>query len=201
MLSRLLLDRHARAFAILLLLPRLVLPVGSLSLVSSCSALGSPTVVRERVERDTVRTAEDVASQTQVNVDSFKGTTLIRGPLFHAEDPAFGRRYNINWNLWTRPGDGMCYLSFSDWRSDWAFFDSAADAQGRAFEVTPIDTRIISGNFVEESLRITMPRAYFEAHASSGTTIKVWGRRGEEVFEVPGFYITGFLKAAAAAAK
>lgn len=198
MLIRLLPDRPGCAAE--LLLPRLLL-LGCLALAFSCSALTSPAVVRGPRELNSFKTADDVAAQTKVKVDSFKNTTFISGPTFNLKDPISGTLYGGHWHLWTRTSDSMCYLSFTDWRRDWAFFDNAADAQGQRFSVSSRDTRVISGNFVEESLYMVVPLTYLRAHAESGTTIKVWGRRGEEVFEVPGFYITGFLQTALAADK
>ena len=185
-----------RARADLPLLPRLLLLVGCLSLGSSCSVLTAPAVVRGPAELNSVRTAEDVAAQTTLESDSFKGTTFISGPTFHVKDDVFG----VRWHLWTRPGDDLCYLSLTDLRDDWAFFDHAADSNGRRFDVVQQDQSVYA-HMVQEQLYLSFPVTYLKAHAGSGTTIKIWGLRGEEVFDVPGFYIAGFLQAAASVAK
>lgn len=192
MLKGLFLRRQAAGPALVLLL----LQVAGLFLLHSCAALTTPAVVRAPTELNPAKTPDAVAALTKVQADSFKNTAFIVGPTFHVKDDIDG----VHWHLWTRVGDDTCYLSLRDYRRDWAFFEHAADSNGRQFQVVQQDRRVLA-RMVEERLYLSFPPGYLKANVGSGTTIKVWGLRGEEVFEVPGYYLTGFLQAAAAAAR
>jgi hypothetical protein len=174
----------------------LLIQVAGFFLLHSCVALTTPAVVGAPAELNPAKTPDAVAARTKVQADSFKNTTFIIGPTFHAKDDIYG----VHWHLWTRVGDDTCYLSLNDLRRDWAFFEHAADSKGKQFQVVQQDRRVVA-RMVEERLYLSFPPGYLMANAESGTTIKIWGLRGQEVIEVPGYYLTGFLKAAAAAAR
>lgn len=81
----------------------------------------------------------------------------------------------------------------------WRFYDEAYDSNGKELSVVRIDrrTRYCSGDRCAraEKVGIIVSRTYLEANSRSGISIKLVGKRGEEIFFLPGGYIEGFLRA------
>ena len=46
-----------------------------------------------------------------------------------------------------------------------------------------------------EQLAVVVSRKYLEENSAKGISIKISGKRGEEIFALPGGYIEGFLRA------
>jgi hypothetical protein len=75
---------------------------------------------------------------------------------------------------------------------DWAFYESAFDAEGNELNFSQID-RDIQYNSVKESFGINFSREYLESAQTKGLTIRAVGQGGSKVFELSPEYIKSFL--------
>lgn len=138
-------------------------------------------------------TIEDVVAQTRVVKDPFKGLEALIGPTIPLKYVGAS-----SWYLAAQPGDpSQIDLCFHLFKFTWELLENAADSAGKRLEVHVIDRQASSnpaGAVVTEDIVLKLDREYLEAHCTTGITIKVWGLRGEETFDVPAYYISGFLE-------
>ncbi len=95
--------------------------------------------------------------------------------------------------LWKDDAYDVTQLYVVDAGYDWRFLENANDINGNSLHADRNATNVEFGLCYEHVLVELMPD-YLEARRKSGLSIKVWGRAGEQIVEVPAFYVDGFLR-------
>lgn len=90
-------------------------------------------------------------------------------------------------------------LYFRDhYDGEWRFYNSAYDIDGNKLDFLSIDRKVDTcGKFGcrhFEDVGITVTRGYLDSHRDSGIRLKVSGRAGEAIVDLPPGYIQGFLR-------
>lgn len=139
-----------------------------------------------------------VAQSVSIEEDKFKKITTYRAVdigksnvidtvylrAIKAENPA-----SVNYSI---------YIDDS-YDAPWRHYDSAYDSNGKELLVIKIDRRtkfcVQDKCRLAEQLAVVISRKYLEENSAKGISIKISGKRGEEIFFLPGGYIEGFLRA------
>jgi hypothetical protein len=143
--------------------------------------------------------ALDVTSNTSVEYDTHEGRFTVQGPLIYAEKNIFGHSYLLRAWPGSRqfdPADpAQLYVRAAF--EDWTFLDRAY-SQGESLHVSKISRDVGTcssyGCRVKETVGINLTIAKLEAIARRQVfSVKIAGRKGSIVIDVPTAYIRGFL--------
>jgi hypothetical protein len=135
-------------------------------------------------------------SKIQAKYDEFKKLTNYTGPnVASGSDAVFLRAAKLDSGLITI----QIYVS-DYYEGEWRFYNSAWDSDGNRLNVTLISRKVGScgrygGCSHYEDVGINITREYLEARRASGIRFKLSGRGGDEIFALPGPYISAFLDA------
>ncbi len=137
-----------------------------------------------------LKTASDVQSGCRLKEDPYEKTTWISSPYqFVFDNPSYLIRVLVKDN------DVAFYqLYIDEIFSEWAFIDSAHDIQGRSFDVVEIKREVTQSASVREIVGVELSRNYLDEAAVSGINMKLKGRYGSAIAQVPAFYVKGFLQ-------
>ncbi len=138
-------------------------------------------------------TAQKVTDATQVVRDDYDKTTWIKSPLVRYSssfDECFLRTLVAD----TGVQFDQLYVIYT--ASDWAFLERANDSAGRNLEVTVINRDVSSSQFavsLEEHVAVGLDRSYLLDAAQQGIDIKIVGKSGSTVVQLPPHYIQGYV--------
>lgn len=141
------------------------------------------------------RNPSDVAARTEVQSDPHDAITRDKGPTVDS----FEDRTSYFPRAWSS-SDGVrtAQLEVRANFSDWAFLDSAY-SEGQSVDVTKIDSTVSCGRYGcshYEHISVNLSIDTLRNLASKDiVSIKIAGRRGSRVIDIPGQYIKGFLAA------
>lgn len=136
-----------------------------------------------------------VASLTKKTTDNYSKKSSFSAPILHIKNEGSLSSIIIS----REPGpDSKVVISILDtYFRDWRFYNRAIDSDGRELEFHSVE-RDVSYCYArsctyKESFAIIVPQYYLE-RKSGGMNFKVYGRT-DQVFNIPGGYISGFVKA------
>lgn len=154
--------------------------------MSGCTALDKPVTLTD---------PQAIASRVKVKYDEFKKVTTIEGP-------NCARRYGDvlflrGWKYASGEEVYQIYLA-DNYRGQWRFYDSAYDLDGHKFKVTQIsrDVETCAGLDCEftEHVGLIVTKEYLQQHMTSvGISFKIYGKAGEETFDIPAAYVQAFV--------
>jgi len=140
-----------------------------------------------------IKTANDVFLQSTIDTDSYKKSTWVESPCLD----------NWMYRVWLRAQvENKNVISYQiyvlDRDSDWRFFNSAYDADGKKLDFRTVDSLVESygaySGYTREEYVIVVDRKYLNNSIGKEINFKAVGQRGERVIVVPSIYIEGFLK-------
>ncbi len=154
-----------------------------------------------------VKTREAVVTKTQLNEDSFKKVSWLNGPTMKASTlTEAAKKDRSDWQVHAyllramkdqKTGQGFIQLYVSHEDTDWLFFNSAADSDGNNLEFIRLNqeasTATQYGAGIVEDFALSMNEDYLRKKAKDGLVIRVYGKKGNRMLAVPGYYIQGFL--------
>ena len=138
--------------------------------------------------------------QVTFKEDKYKGTRTYAAPTLYLKPMKYLDTSTLDGFLRLIKNDNSeSYCLYATYESNgWAFFDTARDSDAKPLEVVRIDQRIgtlVSKTNVQEDMCIVLSRKYLEEKKDTGLNIKIIGKRDEIAFQVPAYYIQGFLQA------
>lgn len=142
----------------------------------------------------------DVRAHTKFEYDQHRDVHQATGPLIYAQRNITGHIYLIRaWSKtsdFTGPARAQLYVTARF--DDWAFLDRA-HSNGRRVSLTEIDRDVSCASrrcTVSETVGINLTMTQLEGLAAEPLfSVKISGRRGALVLDVPGDYFGGVLKA------
>lgn len=137
--------------------------------------------------------AGQVGNRTDVNIYASEGTTWFVGPTV-GQPPSLDAEYFLRAY---KNGDNRIHFQLYvilKSRHHWRFLDSALDTNGKVLQVKPVGVDLEAG-WKTEHLLIQLGRPYLNRLAAKlGLSLRVTGKQGEIVLNVPSFYVEGFLR-------
>lgn len=154
-----------------------------------------------------VKTKEDVVAKSTVETDSFKKIHWLHGPKMKASIlKEATKKDHSEWQVDMyflramkdeKSGKDFIQIYVSNEDTDWLFFNHAIDSDGNKLEFIEIDRQTSQstkyGVGVIEDFAIVVNQDYLSTKANDGIRIKVYGKRGGRIINIPPFYIQGFL--------
>lgn len=158
-------------------------------LVLSCLLLTS-CLATDSFLQDPVKTY----AYTKATYDQFKDSTWVNAP-------EYGTSYNYNYLRAYIAGGELSFIQlYLVRRSSGYDFHSAYDINTNQLQFTEIDNYWMTvgdppeyTNTRIEHAGVTLKYNELVKHRSSGLAIKVYGKNGNDIIEIPGPYIDGFL--------
>lgn len=95
-----------------------------------------------------------------------------------------------------KDGSKTYLLLAADDRSSWAFYESAKDNDGKEMKfIRPMGDvdSYSTGVKVTEYFNIVLPEEYIKQHKETGAAFRVYGKKDQVTFHVPGWYFEGVL--------
>lgn len=88
------------------------------------------------------------------------------------------------------------FLSFYTSTENWAFINRAYDKTGKVIGMEKTDSQVGGGRYsrVYEHGYLKLDRKYLESIRKTGMQFKIIGQRNEFTFELPSYYVEGFLR-------
>lgn len=160
------------------------------TLVISGCASNKPTV--------SLNNPTQVAQSVSIEEDKFEKTTTYSAVDIRKNNGI--ERLYLNAIKTQNPASVIYSVYIDDsYDAPWRHYDSAYDSNGKELVVIKIDHRtkfcIQDKCRLAEQLAVVVSRKYLEENSAKGISIKISGKRGEEIFALPGGYIEGFLRA------
>jgi len=167
------------------LAPLLASLVCVVALLAGCASL--PTLSQQ--------TPEQIASRSAVRRDEFTKMTFVDGQ--HVLFGDWGQnRYYLGAARQGETGEpvySLAMFSRRTFREGWAFWNSASDSDGAKLPTEKAGSDVTEGGGTSEAVQVVLSRAYLDQHIETGVKLKIYGRGVEQILEVPGNYIKGFL--------
>ena len=170
-----------------------VLLLGGITIPAASAETEVDYQVRSSFEFSEDTAAGQVSNRTIVEIYPAEGTMWFVGPSVGQSPPLEGEYFlrackhkgdRIHFQLYIR-------LKF---RHHWFFFNRALDTNGNILHVKQVGVDLDSG-WKTEHLLIQLSRPYLNRlPATLGLSLKVSGKRGEIVLNVPQFYVRGFIR-------
>lgn len=149
--------------------------------------------IRSSYEFSEDTAAGQVSNRTIVDIYPSEGTTWFVGPSV-GQPPPFEGEYFLR--AFKYPGDRTRFQLYVILKSrhHWLFLNRALDNNGNMFQVRHVNVDLDSG-WKTEHLLIQLRGPYLSRLATKvGLSLKVSGKRGEIVLNVPDFYVKGFIR-------
>lgn len=140
----------------------------------------------------TLTSAAQVTSQTEVGPDPFNRGTEIKGPWINTPIPSVGFQRSRLRHYTTEQFD-LYQLYVQYVAESWALFERAYDTRGDELKFTKIE-RQAHRPWIWEDFAINLERAYLDRAAAEGLNLRAIGRKGDTLLKLPAFYVQGFLK-------
>jgi len=134
------------------------------------------------------QTPETVFQLTTLESDPYKKTKWVKGPIYWNTGFCLLRAFINEYN-----NVSIYQFYITDRNKNWIFYNRAYDSNGEKLNFLEIDRRVSSG-MTEEDFVIEFERSYLDQASFNGLNIKAVGKRGENVFILPPYYIQGFLQ-------
>jgi hypothetical protein len=140
----------------------------------------------------------DIQSSCSVTRDDFAKITFVHtiDVTIPLPENVFG---NYTFRLLATKKDGgaadYCLVLHS-WRTfemSWAFWQSAADADGKEFTMVQENTRVDSIG-VNEVYSVDLPREYLDGIRAAGINLRLYGKNSTADVGLQGNFVDGFLK-------
>ena len=167
--------------------------LGSISILDASAETEIDSQVSNSFTFSENTAAGQVGNRTEVNVYASEGTTWFVGPSV-GQPPSLDAAYFLRAY---KNGDNRIHFQLYvilKSRHHWWFFDRAFDNNGNNLQVEPIGVDWESG-WKTEHLLIQLSRPYLNRLAAKlGLSLRVTGKQGEIVLNVPSFYVRGFLR-------
>ena len=140
-----------------------------------------------------------VAAKTHVTRDDFKKITMIKSP-----DMIFGGDNFVDiyrYNLCAERKDGeekptyyLMLFTQRGYEQSWAFWESAADQNGKEFKLNNECREVYTAGIVQELSTADVGREYVEALRKSGIGWRIYGQRATKEFVIAPNLAAGFLQ-------
>lgn len=151
-----------------------------------------------------------VVKKAKVAEDKFANTETVSFPVIkyytlgNAEivemtgKSKWGMIPSVSYQIDTTQKDGKnsFVLMAVEERSNWAFYDSAKDKDGKEMKVIRPSGDVSSysaGVSVKEYFNIPLTEEYLKEHRATGMVFRVYGKKDPVTFHVPAWYIDGVL--------
>lgn len=143
--------------------------------------------------------AQSVRTAIEIKRDGFQKMTTFVGP---NATRSYGDLLTIRaWKI-----DGSTDVNFQIYvrdlydESNWRNYFTAYDSDGKAISLTPVSSNVLgctrSYCTYMEHVGLNVTREYLEKKRETGLRFKLTGQAGEQVFSLPGGYISAILDAA-----
>ena len=167
--------------------------LGSISILDASAETEIDSRVSSSFEFSENTAAGQVGNRTDVNIYASEGTTWFVGPSV-GQPPSLDGEYFLR--AYKNADDKLHFQLYVVLKSrhHWWFFGRALDTDGNVLKVKPIGVDLESG-WKTEHLLIQLSRPYLNRLAAKfGLSLRVTGKQGEIVLNVPSFYLKGFLR-------
>ena len=74
--------------------------------------------------------------------------------------------------------------------SEWYFLSQAVDIDGKKLNFEEMDHEVTGG--IRETFSISLTKDYLKKHIKKGIKIKLYGKRGDAILDIPPAYVEGF---------
>ena len=165
---------------------------GSMILDASAETENTPKITSS-FEFSENSAAGQVGNRTIVEIYPSEGTMWFVGPDVSQSPPLKGEYFL---RACKETGDKIRFQLYikQESRHRWFFFNRAVDSNGNKFQVKQVGVGWDSG-WKTEHVLIKLSRAYLNSLAAKlDFSLKVTGKQGEVVLNVPGFYVKGFIR-------
>ena len=138
-----------------------------------------------------------VAAKTRIERDDFKKLTSITTPkmIFAGDNAVDIYRYELSAER--KDGAEINYFlilySQRGYGQSWAFWQSAADQNGKEFKFVDESQNVYGGGIVEELVSTSLSREYLDRLTSTGIRWKIYGKNAVKEFEIAPNLVAGFL--------
>jgi len=167
--------------------------LGSISILDASAETEIDSRVSSSFEFSEDTAAGQVSNRTVVDTYASGGTTWFVGPSV-GQPPSLDGEYFLR--AYKNAGDRIHFQLYVIMKSRhrWWFFDRALDTNGNVLQVKPVGVDLESG-WKTEHLLIQLSRPYLNRLAAKlGLSLRITGKQGEIVLNVPSFYVEGFLR-------
>ena len=154
---------------------------------SGCVPLSTP---QGTPELENAQTAEEVNERSTVEHDPYRKIAGVSAPTFKVARGIFLTGFYLR--LVQSEEKEALQLHILDSDKDWRFYDSAADVDGQPLPLLQVAREVVAEFYIED-VAVGLTDQYLKAHLA-GMSVKVWGRGGERIVNVPPFYVEGFLR-------
>lgn len=158
------------------------------------------------------KTAEGIIQKAEISEDPFEKTKWVKFPAIRPNQMSNYKEVTGQ-STWNAPV-GYFFLRalqdsdnnnlklvqayfITDYATGWGFYNSAVDSEGNKLEFLEINRDVTkaanSVNTVEE-FAINLDVDYLQARRDQNIIIKVYGKKQNFVFFIPGYYVDGVLK-------
>ena len=165
---------------------------GILSLDASAETENAPQITSS-FEFSENSAAGQVGNRTIVEIYPSEGTMWFVGPGVSQSPPLKGEYFL---RACKETGDEIRFQLYIKQKSRhrWFFFNRAVDSKGNKFPVKQVGVDRDSG-WKTEHVLIRLSRAYLNgAAAKLGLSLRITGKQGEVILNVPSFYVRGFIR-------
>lgn len=164
--------------------------------VVAAVCFGVSVCVAQQALRPNLTESESVSARTTSTRDDFKKLVNFKGPNLFQDG---GRALFLRATKFDKSSELTVQLYFRDqYDGEWRFYNSAYDIDGNKLDFLSIDRKVDTcGKFGcrhFEDVGITVTRDYLDSRRDRGIKLKVSGRAGEAIVDLPPGYIQGFLQ-------
>jgi hypothetical protein len=172
--------------------------IAVLSLASCMSYQGQLDQQYDRIPVIDNLAPEEIAAKVKVSRDDFKKHTRLSTPEISVEGPGPANTYKIALHALREDGKAVSYYlqikSVRTYSHSWAFWRSAADKNGKQFELVSASRDVGDGGTVYESSFAPLERDYLDMLAVDGAHWRAYGDRVQIEFLLSKNLAAGFLK-------
>ena len=143
----------------------------------------------------TVSNPQQVTDATQIKFDPYANSYSVSGMQIDLGGFPNITKVRMRGGFDKSGGNEFIQLYVFHWsQTGWNFFSQASDISGTSLNVRPLNRDVNFNATVEEHIAIDLPRDFIESRKNQGLNIRLLGRKGSLIIEVPSAYILGFLE-------
>jgi hypothetical protein len=162
-----------------------------LLLVSAVVFVGCAT---SRPAKPEPKSSQETFDMTKFGFENFKKYHYAIGPTVRVEHTYWHAK-----TVFDTEGTPQYSVRVTSYSGDWKFLNEARLESGAVLKTSVVDKDVHRGGVVEEQLVIDMPTDVLENARQTGMKLKLYGKRGNVLLEIPGWYIDGYLSKIATA--
>lgn len=138
-----------------------------------------------------VTSYEDAFLYTKINSDPYTGMVDITSPSYSESMYKPIGRFTYLRYIKTSDGKGFYEIYASVNNGYWMFLDSAYE-NGKSLEFKSINRNVLTANRVTESFSIKLDNNEISRYIQQGINVKVMGKKGYEIINIPSDFVKGF---------